>query len=69
MILILSDIVNNSYFLLQLGVISKGQLGQERDMMVVRGLCTKPGLPYPDRVYALKMLFKIHEPSTLTKVS
>ena len=38
-------------------------------MMVIRAQCTKPGLPNPDRVYALKVLFKIHESDTLTHVS
>ncbi|XP_003388321.1 PREDICTED: uncharacterized protein LOC100631577 [Amphimedon queenslandica] len=49
-----------------LGVISRGKLAEGRSMMVVRAQCIKPGLPYPDRVYALKMLSGVHDTTTMT---
>ena len=47
-----------------MGVIAKRDEG-----VVVRVKCTKPGIPNPSRVFAMKIMTNILDTSTLTSVS
>ena len=49
---------------MQMGIIAK-----KEDGAVVRVKCTKPGLPNPSRVFAMKVVSNVMETSTMTAVS